>query len=146
MLRVAKIRMEYLENPVGLGELPWFGWILESDRRCVIQQGYRLQIGADEEFTCLVFDSGHVESGESLHVEAVRNTLPGTEGKTVLQSCKRYFVRVRVWDEQEVCLPGRNGKRDLYPGRRPGIGTIRRVPACAGKFRSGPGWRRPMPV
>ena len=25
MLRVAKIRMEYLENPVGLGELPWFG-------------------------------------------------------------------------------------------------------------------------
>ena len=33
MLRVAKIRMEYLENPVGLGELPWFGWILESDRR-----------------------------------------------------------------------------------------------------------------
>ena len=101
MLRVAKIRMEYLENPVGLGELPWFGWILESDRRCVIQQGYRLQIGADEEFTRLVFDSGHVESGESLHVEAVRNTLPGTEGKTVLQSCKRYFVRVRVWDEQE---------------------------------------------
>ena len=35
MLRVIKIRMEYLEHPVGLGGLPWFGWVLDSDRKNV---------------------------------------------------------------------------------------------------------------
>lgn len=101
MLQVTRIRMEYLEEPVGLGELPWFGWVLESDRKGVIQQGYRLQIAADGEFAELVYDSGYVESRESVHVEAAYNRLPGREGKPILQSCKRYFVRVQVRDSIE---------------------------------------------
>ena len=58
MLQATRIRMEYLEEPVGFGELPWFGWVLESDRKGVIQQGYQLQIATDEGFETLVYDSG----------------------------------------------------------------------------------------
>ncbi len=101
MLQATRIRMEYLEEPVGFGELPWFGWVLESDRKGVIQQGYQLQIATDEGFETLVYDSGWMESRESVHVEAVHNTLPGQEGKPRLQSCRRYFVRVRVRDGVE---------------------------------------------
>lgn len=36
MLKAAKLRCEYLENPIGIGEIkPRFGWILESDgKKC----------------------------------------------------------------------------------------------------------------
>lgn len=69
MLRVEKIRMEYMEHPVGLGELPWFGWVLESDRKNVVQKAYQLQIAGDPRFGNILYDSGYVESQESVHVE-----------------------------------------------------------------------------
>ena len=92
MLKVVKIRMEYLEHPVGLDRMPRFGWVLESDRKNVVQKAYRLQIAEDPQFESLVYDSGTVESGESAHV-----SVPGRG----LCSCGEYFVRVRVSDGTE---------------------------------------------
>ncbi len=69
MLRVIKIRMEYLEHPVGLGGLPWFGWVLDSDRKNVVQKAYQLQIAREPQFENMIYDSGFVESSESVHVE-----------------------------------------------------------------------------
>lgn len=85
--------MEYLENPVGLGGLPWFGWILESDRKNVVQKEYQLQISKDCLFNELIYDSGFVESEESVHVEVPK--------EIVIESCRKYYVRVRVRDDAE---------------------------------------------
>ena len=92
MLKATSITMEYLKDPVGLPGMPWFGWILESDRRNVAQRGYQLQIARDRAFEKIIYDSGWVESSESVHVRA--------EG-TALESLTRYFVRVRVRDGEE---------------------------------------------
>ena len=121
MLRAVKIRMEYLEHPVGLGGLPWFGWVLESDRKNVVQKDYRLQIAEDSQFERLIYDSGVVESRESVHVEVPayggaaaagedagsregrgEQEAAGVRGSGVkLRSCTEYFVRVRVSDGVE---------------------------------------------
>lgn len=93
MLIVKKITMEYLERPVGLGGLPWFGWVLESDRKNVVQKAYQLQIAEDAQFAKLIYDSGLVESAESVHVKVPE--------ETEIRSCTEYFVRVRVSDGAE---------------------------------------------
>ena len=99
MLTVSEITTEYLNNPVGLDGRPWFGWILCSDKRNVNQEAYRLEIAEDKDFEVIVYESGWVKSRESVHVEAAGFS-PA--------SCKKYFVRVKVWDgeeESEFCDP-----------------------------------------
>lgn len=92
MLKVQKVRMEYLENPVGVSGLPWFGWVLDSDGNNIIQRAYQLQLAFDESFLEPAYDSGWVESEESVHVTA--------EGCRV-EACTKYYVRVRVRDDNE---------------------------------------------
>ncbi|MCI8286211.1 MAG: family 78 glycoside hydrolase catalytic domain [Lachnospiraceae bacterium] len=109
MLKAVKIRMEYVEQPTGLGGIPWFGWVLESDRKSVVQKSYQLQIAEDLQFERLVYDSGFVESEESVHVEIPWEKTEGQgirineKGKVSgeIQSCREYFVRVRVSDGVE---------------------------------------------
>ena len=109
MLKAVKINMEYLEQPVGLGGIPWFGWILESDRKNVVQKSYQLQIADDLRFERILYDSGVVESEESVHVEVPwertegQGIRIGEKGKAwrEIQSCREYFVRVRVSDGVE---------------------------------------------
>lgn len=92
MLKVSEITVQYLKHPAGLEGRPWFGWKMESDRRNVVQKAYRLEIGADEAFEQVLWQSGWVESRESVHVEA--------EG-FVPASCHKYYVRVQLRDSQE---------------------------------------------
>lgn len=92
MLKVSEITIEYLRNPVGLDGRPWFGWILCSDKKNVNQEAYRLEIARDEDFETIVYESGWVKSRESIHVEAA-GFCPA--------SCKKYFVRVQVYDGEE---------------------------------------------
>lgn len=89
MLKIAKLKMNYQENPVGVTEVPQFGWILESNKRSVMQASYELQIAADEEFERLLFNSGKITSDESAHVFA--NGLQ-------IKSSEKYFVRVKASD------------------------------------------------
>lgn len=94
MLRVQELLINYQKECMALAEPPQFGWILESSRRNVIQEAYRLQIAKDQQFQAVVYDSGRVITEQSNHVRPV---FP-------LQSASRYFVRVRVWNNAgEVC-------------------------------------------
>ncbi len=92
MLKVSKITIQYLDHPVGLGGQPWFGWKIESDRRNVIQEAYRLEIGTDASCFKPIWQSGWVNSQESAHVAA--------EGFTP-ESCCKYYVRVQIRDGVE---------------------------------------------
>lgn len=89
MLKVKQIHIDYQKNPVGISEMPQFGWELESDRRNVLQKSYRLQIASDDRFTELVYDSEIVECSESAHI-----CPKGAE----LKSAEKYYVRVEVSD------------------------------------------------
>ncbi len=87
MLKVSEIRLDYLKQAIGVTQVPQFGWILESDKRNVRQGAYQLEIGANQSFNDLLYDSGFVQSEESAHV-----FLEGFP----LESARKYFVRVKV--------------------------------------------------
>ena len=91
MLRVVKIRMEYLEHPVGLGELPWFGWVLESDRKNVVQKAYQLQIAGDPQFEDILrIETYRLEDGNVVSFPGVLNE--NGERKTI--RCSNILIRV----------------------------------------------------
>lgn len=92
MLRISRVHIDYQKNPVGIAEMPQFGWEIVSDKRNVIQKAYTLQISKDPEFTEFVYNSGRVVSEKSAHL-----TLES--GK--LESAAKYFVRVKADDGAE---------------------------------------------
>ena len=92
MLRIRKLLMDDFEAPLGVESVPAFTWIAESDGRNVCQSAYRLQIARDGAFTNPVYDSGKVNSSESVSV-----TVPAFD----LPPCTRFYVRVRVWVGEE---------------------------------------------
>ena len=87
MLKITKILMDYETSQIGITHVPQFGWVLESDKRNVVQESYELQIAADQAFAEPVYESGEVKSDASAQVETK---------DTVLASQTRYYVRVRV--------------------------------------------------
>nr|MBO2494256.1 alpha-L-rhamnosidase [Clostridia bacterium] len=90
MIRVSNLRCEYKENPIGIDvRHPRISWVIESDDRNVMQAAYQIQVSTDSDFKDLVWDTGKVESDESIHVEY--------KGQP-LKSRTRYYYRVRVWD------------------------------------------------
>ena len=92
MLKITRLWMDYEKDPIGLDEMPQFGWELESDRRNVVQDSYRLQIALTPEFEQPVYDSGVTEDSSSAHVliRALK-----------LKPASRYYVRVRVRAKEE---------------------------------------------
>src|SRR5262245_6119075 len=92
-LRIARLRTEYKENPIGIDvRRPRLGLQLQCDSRAVSQSAYQLRVAkttqalnANRE---LIWDSGKVNSSESVHA-----VYDGPE----LQSGRRYFWQVRVW-------------------------------------------------
>ena len=90
MLQAVKLTCESRVNPIGLDEKhPNFGWQLVSDERNAYQSAYRVRVMREEENTP-VWDSGRVESDESLYVPY--------EGEA-LEPRTRYFWQVCVWDK-----------------------------------------------
>ncbi len=99
MISIIKPRCEYKENPLGIDVLsPRISWQLSSEARGILQEAYRIQVSKNASFDDLAWDSGKVDSAQSLHVEYA--------GK-VLESRTRYFYRIKVWDnkgnESEWC-------------------------------------------
>lgn len=88
MLKVAQIRLNYAVNPVGTGRNLRLSWILESNLVNVRQTAYCLQLSGQESFESCLFESGWVESDCSAQVEL--------EATDRLESCRRYYLRVRV--------------------------------------------------
>lgn len=95
---VHRLRCEYLKNPLGLGvKAPRLSWELLAERRGCRQTAYQLQVAESSENlkagSELLWDSGKVESDESIH---------RVYGGPELRSRQRGFWRVRVWDEYEM--------------------------------------------
>ncbi|MFQ3630881.1 family 78 glycoside hydrolase catalytic domain [Roseiflexus sp.] len=91
---VGHLRCEYLEQPLGIDvSRPRLSWRLFGDQRGVRQTAYRIvaapsadDVAAEQN---LLWDSGRVESDQSIHV-----VYDGGR----LRSRQRVFWRVQVWD------------------------------------------------
>ena len=91
-----RLRCEYLENPVCLAtSAPRFGWVPEHPRRGARQAAYQIIVSPEEEFLAKgigdYWDSQRVDSGRTSDIPY--DGVP-------LWSGKRYFWRVRWWDEE----------------------------------------------
>ena len=95
MLRIKQLKVCHRTAPVGLDEIPSFGWILESDRQNVLQTAYQLTVSTNGE---TVWDSGKAESRESI---AVLYEGAALKPRTI------YHTRLTVWDN---C--GKNAEAD----------------------------------
>lgn len=88
------LRCEYLENPLGIdAAAPHLSWQSESSERNWKQVAYEVLVASSDgnlrAGKADVWDSGRVESGESVGI-AYRGPL--------LESRKRYFWKIRLWD------------------------------------------------
>ena len=101
MLKLRKLRVDNQKAPVGVDKIPEFSWVLSSERRNVVQKSYRLLIARDADFEQTVFDSGEVESDQSVHVKP-----KGFEP----ESCTSYFFKVRVTDNYNETSPWETGR------------------------------------
>jgi alpha-L-rhamnosidase len=92
-LNVTRLRCEYKTNPIGIDiSSPRLSWELVSSERSTIQTAYDVQVAASvKDLTThkLLWDSAEKNSEVSIHV--------AYEGPA-LQSGKRYYWRVQVWD------------------------------------------------
>lgn len=83
-----------LSNPIEISvSTPGFSWQLKSDKRNVTQSAYEIRVSSDlsllKKGKHLDWNSGKILSDESVHVNYKGNAL---------QSDKKYFWQVRVWD------------------------------------------------
>jgi len=88
-----RLRCEYLTHPLGIDVAkPRLSWVIESDRRGERQTAYQVLIASSEEHLKNdkgdLWDSGKVESDQSVHVEYAGKPLVSR------QSC---HWKVRVW-------------------------------------------------
>jgi len=92
-VRLAALRCEYLQDPLGIDICrPRLSWQLRSERYGVRQNAYQIVVTADAS-AGLVWDSGRVPSDNSTQVEY---------GGPELLSRQRYCWRVRIWDERDA--------------------------------------------
>src|SRR5512137_1801644 len=93
---VNNLRVEYLENPLGIDiRQPHLSWQLSAEKRNVTQKAYQIQAAAtlsDFEAAKLLWDSGKIQSDNTISV-----CYAGAEGQTG----ERIFWRVKVWDQDD---------------------------------------------
>jgi alpha-L-rhamnosidase len=94
-LSVAALRCEYRENPLGIDvSRPRLSWQLRSNRRGARRAAYRIIVAASEatlaEGAGLLWDSGRVESDQSVHI---------AYAGAALMSGQRVYWKVTVWDD-----------------------------------------------
>ncbi len=93
-LEVKILLCENMSNPIGIDIIqPHFSWQLISDRRDVKQTAYEVRVSNSAVSLAkgknLLWSTGKVSSDQSVHVPYAGN---------VLQSGKKYFWQLRVWD------------------------------------------------
>jgi len=95
-LSVEQLFVENRGNPIGLDtDQPRFTWVMSSAERDKKQSAYQIRVaGSANDLTAgsnLIWDSEKVESDQSVFVPFAG---------PALESGKRYYWQVRVWDEQ----------------------------------------------
>ena len=97
----SRLRCEYLENPIGLDVAePRFSWRMESDARGARQTARQVQVATTPDILAAstgdAWDTGRVEDDQSLHI---------VYGGKPLEPQRRYWWRVRIWDEKGEVSP-----------------------------------------
>jgi alpha-L-rhamnosidase len=92
---ISHLTCEYRTNPLGIDVLqPRLSWQMQSDRRGAHQTAYQILVAPTEtgldDNTRLLWDSGKIESDQSIHVPY---------RGPALASGQRVYWKVRVWDE-----------------------------------------------
>jgi alpha-L-rhamnosidase len=96
-VKVDNLLCENRTNPLGMDvTVPRFSWQLVSDKRNEMQTAYRIEVSESAAFHGQVWDSGKIGSDSSV--------LVAYKGKP-LRSGKRYYWRVRVWDDHGAASP-----------------------------------------
>jgi len=86
---VTNLTCEYQKNSIGIDvKNPTFSWQLESDRRATFQAAYQVQVSTSKNFENSIWDTGKVESDQSIQLMY----------SGPIQSRTLYFTRVKVWD------------------------------------------------
>ena len=96
-LKADNLLVENRSNPLGIDvALPRFSWQLDVAKRNEMQSAYRIQVSSKPNFGAAVWDSGQITSDSSVLV---------TYKGPALQSGKRYYWRVKVWDNHGAASP-----------------------------------------
>ena len=96
-----RLRCEYLDKPTGLGTgAPRFSWLPEHPRRGARQAGYQVIVSPERDF----LQEGIGDYWDSQRVDSERTSGIPYDGAP-LWSGKRYFWRVRWWDEEGNVSP-----------------------------------------
>ena len=91
-LSVNKLQTENLPAPLAVdSKLPRLSWQLESSDRGILQTAYEIRVSDRPDGRGSIWNSGKVLSDQSLQI-----VYAGAE----LQSGKRYYWQVRVWDNK----------------------------------------------
>ena len=91
-LSVSHLLTENLPDPIGVGsKQPRLSWQLSATDRNVLQTAYELQVGDGPDGGGKIWNSGKVQSDQSLYIPY---------GGPALQAGRKYFWRVRVWDNK----------------------------------------------
>jgi len=90
------LQLENLKSPIGIDiRKPSFSWQLTGQERNILQTAFEIRVGTNmatlSKGKNIVWNSGKVTTDESLH-----NLYAGPE----LESAKKYFWQVRVWDNK----------------------------------------------
>ena len=89
MTEIKSIKMDYFGQAIGTGTMPSLSWVIQSDMVCVIQTAYQIQLSKNADFKEILYDSTKVISSESSGIK--------TCDASDLDSCSRYWIRVKVW-------------------------------------------------
>ena len=93
-LKIKKLRCNYLKNPLGTSlRKPHFSWMLAADTKGALQRAYQIQVSVHSNFSELLWDSGWVNSGNSIQIRY--------QGLT-LDSMTKYYWRVRIKDQSDT--------------------------------------------
>ena len=100
-LNTADLRCEYRHNPLGIdATTPRLSWKIQSDARGVRQSAYQILVATSRDLLEKeqgdLWDSGKVESDQSVHVEYAGTALAAR------QFC---YWKVRVWDQDGKATP-----------------------------------------
>ena len=134
-LEVGNLKMQACRNPIGIDvATPYFGWILASDERGVVQESYEIRVATDRDFQNVVWQSGKVSSSQSVDVLAQGFT---TSPRT------RYYWQVTVTDNKGN--EATSTERAYWGWQRPcmELGTLDKGwRQCHGRWRRGDGNHR----
>lgn len=96
-LSVEKLQTENLPDPLAIdSRSPRLSWQLVSGERGILQTAYEIKVGDRPNGGGVVWNSGKVTSDQSLQV---------VYGGAELQSGRRYYWQVRVWDNKGRSSP-----------------------------------------